>query len=117
MWRRPVQALALVVFLLATTIAAVPPDTVAQQTCNAADAHRKVGSLDRAKTLYESVKVSDGDQQCAVQGLKVVAKARRDAAESITAGQLLIRSGNLTGARKKFDEALGFDAANAAAAL
>ncbi|WP_189152393.1 hypothetical protein [Streptomyces lacrimifluminis] len=93
----------------------MPDDTVAEQTCKAAKAHREVGSLDRAKTLYESVKVSDGDQQCAVEGLKLVAKARQDAAKRVTAGQLLIRSGNLTGARKKFTEALGFDAANAAA--
>ncbi|MFD6913551.1 hypothetical protein [Streptomyces virginiae] len=94
----------------------MPADTVAQQVCKAADGHRLAGSLDRAKTLYESVKASDGDQQCAVDGLRLVAEARQDAAELVTAGQLMIRSGDLAAAEDKFAAALQLDAASAAAA-
>ncbi|MEU1374934.1 hypothetical protein ABZ442_14835 [Streptomyces triculaminicus] len=115
MWRRLVRALALVVLLLTTTLAAVPADTVAEQTCKSADGHLRAGSLDRAKKLYESVRASDGDQQCAVDGLRLVAEARQDAAELVTAGQLLIRSGDLNGAEDKFDAALHRDAASVAA--
>ncbi|MEU6980791.1 hypothetical protein [Streptomyces sp. NPDC046371] len=115
MWRRLVRALALVTLVLATTLAAVPADTVAQQTCEAADGHRGQGSLNRAQALYESVKAGDGDQKCAVDGLRLVAEARRAAAELVTAGQLLIRSGHLDGAKGKFDAALRLDATNAAA--
>ncbi|MFE4309077.1 hypothetical protein [Streptomyces sp. NPDC056891] len=116
MWRRLARALALVMLALATTLAAAPADTVAQQTCKAADGHLSEGSLDRAKKLYESVKASDGDQQCAVAGLRLVADARQDSAELVTAGQHLIRSGDLDGAKAKFDDALRLDAASAAAA-
>ncbi|MDH2392970.1 hypothetical protein QCN29_30175 [Streptomyces sp. HNM0663] len=94
----------------------MPADTVAQQACKAADGHRLAGSLDRAKKLYESVKASDGDQQCAVDGLRLVAEARQDAAELVTAGQLMIRSGGLAAAEDKFAAALRLDAASAAAA-
>ncbi|WP_144440849.1 hypothetical protein [Streptomyces roseifaciens] len=93
----------------------MPADTVAQQACKAADGHRLAGSLDRAKKLYESVKASDGDQQCAVDGLRLVAEARQDAAELVTAGQLMIRSGDLAAAEDKFAAALRLDAASAAA--
>ncbi|MFJ9823663.1 hypothetical protein ACIRSU_04705 [Streptomyces sp. NPDC101160] len=72
--------------------------------------------MDRAKKLYESVKVSDGEQQCAVEGLRLVSEAVQDAAELVTAGQLLIRAGDLPGARCKFDAALEIDSGSAAAA-
>ncbi|MFK4600468.1 hypothetical protein RKD30_007220 [Streptomyces pristinaespiralis] len=51
------RALSLVVLVLAATVAAVPADTPAQ-VCKAADGHRLAGSLDRAKSLYESVTAS-----------------------------------------------------------
>ncbi|MFB7588970.1 hypothetical protein [Streptomyces sp. NPDC056169] len=103
-------------FALAATLAAAPDDTVAQQTCTAAEAHLSAGSLDRAQQLYESLKAGDGDQQCAADGLRLVADARRDAAELVTAGQLLIRSGDLDAAKGKFDAAVELDSASAAAA-
>ncbi|WP_327286617.1 hypothetical protein [Streptomyces sp. NBC_01205] len=62
------------------------------------------------------MKPIDGDQQCAVDGLRLVAKARQDAAELVTAGQLMIRSGHLAAAEDKFRAALRLDAASAAAA-
>src|SRR5436190_17393904 len=114
MWRRLVRALSLVLLVLAATVAAVPADPA--QVCKAADGHRLAGSLDRAKSLYESVKPVDGDQQCAVDGLRLVAKARQDAAELVTAGQLMIRSGDLAAAEDKFGAALRLDATSAAAA-
>jgi tetratricopeptide (TPR) repeat protein len=116
MWKRLARTLALVAFVLATTLAAVPVETVAQEACKAADGHRKEGSLARAKKLYESVKARDGDQRCAAVGLRLVADARQGAAELVTAGQLLIRSGELDGAEKKFRSALDLDAASVAAA-
>lgn len=116
MWRRIAGVLCLVAFVLTATVAAVPADTAAQQACKAADGHRLAGSLDRAKALYESVKASDGDQRCAVDGLRLVTEARQDAAELVTAGQLMIRSGDLAAAESKFDAALRLDAASATAA-
>ncbi|MBB4890390.1 hypothetical protein [Streptomyces netropsis] len=93
----------------------MPADTPAQ-VCKAADGHRLAGSLDRAKSLYESVNPVDSDQQCAVDGLRLVAEARQDATELVTAGQLMVRSGDLAGAKDKFGAALRLDAGSAAAA-
>ncbi|MFJ9812808.1 hypothetical protein ACIRTB_31780 [Streptomyces sp. NPDC101158] len=115
MWNRLALRLAVLLFALTPTLAAAPADTVAQRTCAAADGHRLAGSLDRAKKLYESVKAGDGDQRCAADGLRLVAKARQDAAELVTAGQLLIRSGDLEGAEDRFRRALRLDAAGTAA--
>ncbi|MEU4995979.1 hypothetical protein [Streptomyces sp. NPDC021622] len=80
-------------------VGAVPADTAAQQTCRAADRHRMVGSLDRAKKLYESVKVADAEQSCAVEGLALVADARRKAAKFVTARQLAPSHGPARSAR------------------
>ncbi|MDX3847864.1 hypothetical protein [Streptomyces europaeiscabiei] len=116
MYRRLVRNLAILIVVFATALAALPADTAAQQTCKAADGHRLAGSLERAQKLYESVKAADGDQSCAVEGRRLVARARQEAAELVTAGQLAIRSGNLGEAADKFRQALDLDAGSAAAA-
>ncbi|MFD7321665.1 DUF4332 domain-containing protein [Streptomyces sp. NPDC059875] len=102
-------------FTVLMVVAAAPVNPAADRICAAAAGHREAGSLDRAKKLYESVKPADDERKCAVEGLQLVAAARQAAAEQVTDGQQLIRSGDLNGAERMFRAALKLDAANAGA--
>ncbi|MFF5924268.1 DUF4332 domain-containing protein [Streptomyces flavochromogenes] len=99
-------------FTALMVVAAAPLNPAADRTCAAAKGHLDVGSLDRAKKLYESVKPADDERNCAVEGLQLVAAARQAAAEKVTDGQQLIRSGDLNGAEQMFRAALMLDAAS-----
>ncbi|MFD3739019.1 DUF4332 domain-containing protein [Streptomyces sp. NPDC058629] len=102
-------------FTVLMVAAAAPLNPAADRICAAAEGHLNAGSLDRAKKLYESVKPADDERNCAVEGLQLVAAARQAAAEKVTDGQQLIRSGDLDGAERMFRAALKLDSANAAA--
>lgn len=116
MYRRLVRALAILVVVFSAILAAVPADTAAEQTCEAAKGHLMVGSLGQAKKLYESVKAADDDKACAVEGLRLVADKQQEAAELVAAGQQAIRSGHLSEAENSFRKALDLNTASAAAA-
>ncbi|MDX3534008.1 DUF4332 domain-containing protein [Streptomyces sp. MB09-01] len=95
---------------------ATPFDAGAESICATAKGHQNAGSLDRAKALYMTVQVGDGEKNCAVAGLKSVAEQRQQAAEAVVEGQRLVRSGDLDDAQNQFRAALELDRTNAKAA-
>ncbi|MEU6987679.1 hypothetical protein ABZ946_30360 [Streptomyces sp. NPDC046324] len=123
MWRRVAQAAAAGSIIALTAVApagaislAAPFDAQAEAICDTARGHLEAGTLDRATALYTTVKVGDGEENCAVDGLMNVAVQRQLAAEWVTEGQRLIRTGDLDQAKTAFEVGLGKDRANAKAA-
>ncbi|GGS29980.1 hypothetical protein Snoj_26620 [Streptomyces nojiriensis] len=115
MWTRVGRTVSVLTITVLMVVAAAPLNVAADRVCAAAEGHLEAGSLDRAKKLYESVKPADDERNCAVKGLQLVAAARHAAAELVTDGEQLIRSGHLNRAERMFRVALKVDAANAGA--
>jgi hypothetical protein len=90
----------------------------AEAICDTAKGHQRAGELDLAEDLYTeaALKEGEGADACAVAGLKGVAKQRERAAETVTAAQQLIRTGDLDKAERVFRSALAMDQSNADAA-
>ncbi|MFJ8669326.1 DUF4332 domain-containing protein [Streptomyces sp. NPDC093600] len=123
MWKRVARATAaasLIALAVVPPAGAVSPaakfDAQAEAICATAKGHLYAGSLERAKELYTSVEASDGEENCAVDGLKSVAVQRQLAAVWVTEGQRLIRTGDLDRARTAFKVGLRKDRGNAEAA-
>jgi hypothetical protein len=118
MWKRLLLSTASIVLsffiavagpaLAATDISLDSGDTV----CMSAEKYLSSGELDLAQSLYASIKPPN---TCAINGQKKIREHRRKAAEAVTEGQLLIRSGDLEKANGRFEFALSQDAGNSAA--
>ncbi|MFD3998199.1 hypothetical protein [Streptomyces sp. NPDC058548] len=101
---------------------AVPPTgsfaATAEAVCDTAERHQKAGALDLAEALYTEAALKEGEAEgaCAAAGLKSVDEQRERAAETVAAGQQLIRAGDLDKAERVFRSALAMDRSSADAA-
>ncbi|MFE6067423.1 DUF4332 domain-containing protein [Streptomyces sp. NPDC056525] len=114
--------------VLLTALAVVAPARAATPTasfavtaealCDVAEEHQKAGALDRAKDLYDeaAAKAGGAEAPCAAAGLTSVDEQRKQAAETVAAGQQLIRAGDLDKAERVFRSALAMDRNSAGAA-
>ncbi|MER7045871.1 DUF4332 domain-containing protein [Streptomyces jumonjinensis] len=89
-------------------------DATAVASCDEARERQQAGELDGAKETYTAVAVKGGDAEraCAVAGLKSVAAQREQAAAVVTAGEDLVKAGDLDKAGNVFRSALAMDQSN-----
>ncbi|WP_194292446.1 tetratricopeptide repeat protein [Streptomyces katsurahamanus] len=111
-------ALAVVAPARAVSPTALPPtalvDATAVASCDEARERQQAGELDGAQETYTAIAVKGGDAEraCAVAGLKSVAAQREQAAAVVTAGEDLVKAGDLDKAGNVFRSALAMDQSN-----